>query len=127
MFSGRDLLVLKLHHVALTIDLGKSAPFYAAVLPLLGYAREYGGDSLQVWKGTAPSPEVLLYAIEGEDSRPHTHGRPGGSTSLSNSRAATSSPESTKRSSRPGFPSSTNPALSRQMPCRFRFVSCSEG
>ncbi|MFG1774591.1 VOC family protein [Nocardia salmonicida] len=67
----------KLHHVALTIDLGKSAPFYAAVLPLLGYELEYGGDGLQVWKGAAPSPEVLLYAIEGEDGRPHTHGCPG--------------------------------------------------
>ncbi|MBF6422896.1 VOC family protein [Nocardia farcinica] len=67
----------KLHHVALTIDLGRSAPFYAAVLPLLGYALEYADDGLQVWKGAAPAPEVLLYAIEGEDSRPHTHGRPG--------------------------------------------------
>ncbi|MBC7299471.1 VOC family protein [Nocardia salmonicida] len=67
----------KLHHLALTIDLDKSAPFYAAVLPLLGYALEYCGDRLQVWKGSALSPEVLLYAVEGEDSRPHTHGRPG--------------------------------------------------
>lgn len=67
----------KLHHVALTIDLDKSGPFYAAVLPLLGYHLEYSGDVLHVWKGADPAPEVLLYTIAGEDSRPHTHGRPG--------------------------------------------------
>ncbi|MGN2642390.1 VOC family protein [Nocardia takedensis] len=65
-----------LHHLALTtVDQDKSGPFYDAVLPLLGYQSGHIGDRLRTWGGT--SPEILLYTVEGEDDRPHTHGRPG--------------------------------------------------
>lgn len=66
----------KLHHLAITTtDIGKSAPVYDAVLGILGYTRGCTSDELYAWVG--PNPEILLYAVEGQDSSVHTHGRPG--------------------------------------------------
>jgi catechol 2,3-dioxygenase-like lactoylglutathione lyase family enzyme len=68
--------MLTLHHLAVsTADQAKTAPFYDAVLGRLGYARGYTSDELCTWVG--PSPEILLYITEGDDTSPHTHGRPG--------------------------------------------------
>jgi catechol 2,3-dioxygenase-like lactoylglutathione lyase family enzyme len=68
--------VLTLHHLALTTaDQAKAAPFYDAVLGILGYSRGYTSERLCTWGG--PGPEILLYIVEGADASPHTHGRPG--------------------------------------------------
>jgi catechol 2,3-dioxygenase-like lactoylglutathione lyase family enzyme len=65
-----------MHHLALTaVDLVESGSFYDAVLGELGYARSHTSDKLCVWHG--PTPEILLYAAEGDDRSHHRHGRPG--------------------------------------------------
>jgi catechol 2,3-dioxygenase-like lactoylglutathione lyase family enzyme len=66
----------QLHHLALTAaDLPNAAKFYDAVFAVLGYEHGYDSDTLHTWVG--PSPEILLYAVEGSDTAPHVHGRPG--------------------------------------------------
>ncbi|MFE9328531.1 VOC family protein [Nocardia sp. NPDC052278] len=65
-----------LHHLAITTaEQAKTAPFYDAVLGALGYTREHTSEQLCTWVG--PVPEILLYTVEGDDDRQHTHGRPG--------------------------------------------------
>ncbi|MEU8007212.1 hypothetical protein AB0B66_39135 [Catellatospora sp. NPDC049111] len=65
-----------LHHLALTaVDLEQSGRFLDAVLSQVGYTPAYSSERLRTWIG--PSPEILLYRCEGQDSSPHTHGRPG--------------------------------------------------
>ncbi|MFC7650466.1 VOC family protein [Streptosporangium lutulentum] len=66
----------QLHHLALTTaDLTTGAAFYDAVFGVLGYKSGYTSDELRTWVGH--SPEILLYPVEGDDTAPHTHGRPG--------------------------------------------------
>ncbi|MFI7524503.1 VOC family protein [Nocardia salmonicida] len=68
--------MLTLDHLGITTaDQAKSAPFYDAVLSLLGYSRGITSESLCTWTG--PGPEILLWNAEGDDTSPHTHGRPG--------------------------------------------------
>ncbi|WP_280345962.1 VOC family protein [Nocardia neocaledoniensis] len=68
--------MLSFNHLALTsADHAKSGPFYDTVFGLLGYTRGYTSDRLCTWGG--PGPELLVYITEGEDTAPHTHGRPG--------------------------------------------------
>ncbi|GAA1088546.1 VOC family protein [Nocardiopsis metallicus] len=65
-----------LHHLALTTSrMTESRRFYDAVLLPLGYERGPCNDKLSTWHG--PHPEILLFEVEGEDSSPHTLGRPG--------------------------------------------------
>ncbi|USY17810.1 VOC family protein [Nocardiopsis exhalans] len=65
-----------LHHLALTTSrMAESRRFYDAVLLPLGYERGSCNDKLSTWHG--PHPEILLFEVEGEDSSPHTLGRPG--------------------------------------------------
>lgn len=65
-----------LHHIAITTaNQDKSAPFYDAVFGVLGYQRGYTSTQLCTWVG--PGPELLLYIVEGDDTAPHRHGRPG--------------------------------------------------
>jgi catechol 2,3-dioxygenase-like lactoylglutathione lyase family enzyme len=65
-----------LHHLAFTAaDLTKNGPAYDAVFAPLGYHREYDSGELITWTGTGP--ELLLYAVEGDDVTPHQHGDPG--------------------------------------------------
>ncbi|MDQ1537159.1 MAG: hypothetical protein QOE58_1552, partial [Actinomycetota bacterium] len=42
---------------------------------VLDYKRGYDSARLVTWVG--PTPEILLYVAEGDDTTPHTHGRPG--------------------------------------------------
>ena len=67
----------RLHHLALTTaDLKNAKTFYEAVfVGVLGYAPGYTSDELCTWVG--PTPEILLYPVEGDDASPHTHGTPG--------------------------------------------------
>ncbi|GAB3703915.1 VOC family protein [Nocardiopsis oceani] len=67
---------MSLHHLAVTSHVPtEAARFYDAVLPILGYTRAAGEAEPRVWHG--PSPEILLYGVEGPDRSSHTHGRPG--------------------------------------------------
>ncbi|MGW6728782.1 VOC family protein [Nocardia sp. NPDC055029] len=68
--------MLTLHHLSVTTaDMDKAAPFYDAVLGTLGYRRGHTSENLCTWVGQAP--EILVWIVEGEDTSPHTHGRPG--------------------------------------------------
>lgn len=65
-----------LHHLALTTSrMAESCRFYDALLLPLGYERGTSNDRLSTWHG--PHPEILLFEVEGEDSSPHSLGRPG--------------------------------------------------
>jgi catechol 2,3-dioxygenase-like lactoylglutathione lyase family enzyme len=65
-----------LHHLALTAaDLTKTGEFYDEVLGAVGYTRSHTGETFCMWGGQ--HPEILLYAVEGEDSSPHRKGSPG--------------------------------------------------
>ncbi|WP_280216667.1 VOC family protein [Nocardia neocaledoniensis] len=67
-----------LHHLAFSAtDLAASGKFYDAFLGVLGYGAAHINDGLRTWVGPCPAPEILVYAVEGTDRTPHTHGRPG--------------------------------------------------
>lgn len=67
---------IEVHHIALTTtEMDTAAQFYDAVLGEFGYRRTHGSPNLSVWVGDGP--EFLVYAAEGSDRSPHTHGRPG--------------------------------------------------
>ena len=70
---------MAIHHLALTaVDVEKAARFYDAVFgDVLGYQRGHTSDRLITWTGPGPEPEILLYVVEGDDTAPHRHGRPG--------------------------------------------------
>lgn len=66
----------RLHHLALTAaDLSKTAEFYDAILGVVGYRRTHTSSRLCVW--AEQIPEILLYAVEGDETSPHRKGRPG--------------------------------------------------
>ncbi|MGI5243105.1 VOC family protein [Dactylosporangium sp. CA-139066] len=66
----------QLHHLALTAaDLGTSAAFHDRFLAELGYHREGGLESPLIYLGDGP--EILIYAVEGDDTARHRHGTPG--------------------------------------------------
>lgn len=65
-----------LHHLSLTTSrMPEGRRFYNAVLGPLGYEPAMATDRLSTWHG--PQPEILLFEVEGDDSEPHTLGRPG--------------------------------------------------
>lgn len=65
-----------LHHLAMTTaDLDASTAFYDTVLGELGYERGHTSAHLRTWHGQ--QPEILVYVVEGQDTTPHTLGRPG--------------------------------------------------
>lgn len=65
-----------LHHLCMTTSqMPEATRFYDAVLGPLGYSRELSTDRLSTWHGQAP--EILVWAVEGDNAAPHTFGRPG--------------------------------------------------
>ena len=67
---------IRVHHIALTAaDLDRSGGFYDVFLAALGYARQGDLSSPLVYIGDGP--DVLVYAVEGANTKPHQHGWPG--------------------------------------------------
>lgn len=74
--AHRKLFMTTLHHLCMTTSqMPEATRFYDAVLGPLGYSRELSTDRLSTWHGQAP--EILVWAVEGDNAAPHTFGRPG--------------------------------------------------
>ncbi len=51
-------------HIDLRVsDVGEALPFYAALLPALGFVREYHGETWKVWASDGEPPSVAYFAI----------------------------------------------------------------
>ena len=51
-------------HIDLRVrDLAAAQPFYAALLPALGFVEEYHGSAWKVWAAEGPPPETPYFAL----------------------------------------------------------------
>lgn len=51
-------------HIDLRVsDMAEALPFYAALLPTLGFVHEYHGETWKVWASAGEPPSVAYFAI----------------------------------------------------------------
>jgi len=54
-------------HIDLRVrDIAAAQPFYAALLPALGFIEEYHGPRWKVWAAAGPTPETPYFALTEE-------------------------------------------------------------
>jgi catechol 2,3-dioxygenase-like lactoylglutathione lyase family enzyme len=61
---GKNARVNPFGHIDLRVaDMAAAQPFYAALLPALGFVEEYHGAIWKVWAAAGPPPETPYFAL----------------------------------------------------------------